>query len=543
MARIFPDGWDTLRLSGGARREVETLALLKATLADTYTVYHGVHWTKLRSGFAVFGEADFIVVSPSGRLAVIEQKSGLLEETEGGLVKTYAAKQKNIAAQISRTVAGLHSRLTAAFGSNTYRIEELLYCPDYQVRNRAIAGVNPSRIVDASQRDKLAEIIEAMMPEHEAPLPSRDQIHGFLANELALVPDAGAMIGQAAKLVTRVSEGLASWARCIEFQPFRLRVVGTAGSGKTQLAIRVLEDAARMRLRALYVCYNRPLADHVRRIAPQDVTIMSFHQLCEAVATQAGVKVDFNDARAFHSLEQAFLSGTISEDLQFDVIIVDEGQDFIQAWVEPLERLLKAGGRWWWLEDPMQNLYRREAIALPGWVEVRATSNYRSPRDIVRFLGQLTSTPTAIEAASPFDGSDIGVISYPGASALQATRDALAEALALGFRPQDIAVLTFQGREKSVFPVLDQLGKHRLRSFTGHYDAAGTPLYRDGEILFDSVFRFKGQCAPCVILTEIDFEVLDEAALKRLFVGATRATMKLMLVISERAAGEVIGRL
>jgi superfamily I DNA and RNA helicase len=82
-----------------------------------------------------------------------------------------------------------------------------------------------------------------------------------------------------------------------------------------------------------------------------------------------------------------------------------------------------------------------------------------------------------------------------------------------------------------------------LRSFTGDYDADGTPLYRDGDVLFDSVFRFKGQCAPCVILTEIDFEVLDQNALRRLFVGATRATMKLMLVISERAASELIGRL
>jgi hypothetical protein len=467
----------------------------------------------------------------------------LLEETENGLVKTYAAKTKNVAAQIARTVAGLHGRLTAAFGSNSYRIEELLYCPDYQVRDRAVAGVNPSRIVDASQRDSLGAIIAAMMPEDEPPLPCRDQIRGFLANELALVTDAGAMIGQAAKLVTRVSDGLASWARCIEFQPFRLRVIGTAGSGKTQLAVRVLEDAARMGLRALYVCYNRPLADHVRRIVPDDVTAMSFHQLCESVATRAGVKVDFTDPRAFGTLEQAFANGRHSDDWRFDVVVVDEGQDFVQAWVEPLERLLNPGGRWWWLEDPMQNLYKREAIALHGWVEVRAMSNYRSPRDIVRFLRQLSGEAASIEAASPFDGSDVGVISYSGTSALQATRRALADALASGFRPQDIAVLTFQGREKSVFPVLDQIGKHRLRSFTGDYDADGTPLYRDGDVLFDSVFRFKGQCAPCVILTEIDFEVLDQNALRRLFVGATRATMKLMLVISERAASELIGRL
>jgi hypothetical protein len=45
------------------------------------------------------------------------------------------------------------------------------------------------------------------------------------------------------------------------------------------------------------------------------------------------------------------------------------------------------------------------------------------------------------------------------------------------------------------------------------------------------VLRFKGRAAPCVILTEIDFDSLDDKAMRRLFVGATRATMKLTLVV------------
>jgi superfamily I DNA/RNA helicase len=62
-------------------------------------------------------------------------------------------------------------------------------------------------------------------------------------------------------------------------------------------------------------------------------------------------------------------------------------------------------------------------------------------------------------------------------------------------------------------------------------------------VLIDSVHRFKGRAAPCVILTEIDFETLDDKAIRRLFVGATRATMKLMLVVSEEAAGVLRERL
>jgi hypothetical protein len=58
----------------------------------------------------------------------------------------------------------------------------------------------------------------------------------------------------------------------------------------------------------------------------------------------------------------------------------------------------------------------------------------------------------------------------------------------------------------------------------------------EGDILIDSVLRFKGRAAPCVILTEIDFDSLDDKAMRRLFVGATRATMKLTLVVSASAA-------
>ena len=47
----------------------------------------------------------------------------------------------------------------------------------------------------------------------------------------------------------------------------------------------------------------------------------------------------------------------------------------------------------------------------------------------------------------------------------------------------------------------------------------------------------------CVVFTEIDFETIYDAALRRLFVGATRATMKLVLVMSERAARVSTGRL
>jgi hypothetical protein len=39
-----------------------------------------------------------------------------------------------------------------------------------------------------------------------------------------------------------------------------------------------------------------------------------------------------------------------------------------------------------------------------------------------------------------------------------------------------------------------------------------------------------------VVFSEVDFEAMDERSIRKLFVGATRATMKLSIVASTRAA-------
>ena len=48
---------------------------------------------------------------------------------------------------------------------------------------------------------------------------------------------------------------------------------------------------------------------------------------------------------------------------------------------------------------------------------------------------------------------------------------------------------------------------------------AGKPDYSEGELFIDSVHRFKGQSAPCIVFTEIDFEELDEAGAEKVVRG------------------------
>jgi hypothetical protein len=190
----------------------------------------------------------------------------------------------------------------------------------------------------------------------------------------------------------------------------------------------------------------------------------------------------------------------------------------------------------------MQKLYRRPDVALPGWITLRSDTNYRTPRDILDSLAQLIPLPTQIESGSPLTGSDVEILTYADtAQLIEQTKRAITQCIGAGYKREIIAVVTFRGREHSALSSYDRLGPFDLRHFSGNYDLLGNPLFTEGDILIESVYRFKGQAAPCVILTEVDFEEMDEITIRKLFVGATRATMKLVLVISESSAKLLIG--
>jgi len=133
MAKILPDGWRELEVTGAAQREIETLAILADGLPDEYTVYHAEHWTNVEQRYALYGEIDFAIVNQAGDLLLIEQKSGFLSEIQDGLVKQYPGKSKSVPVQISRMVGAIRRKLAARGDIPSVITDALLHCPDYTV--------------------------------------------------------------------------------------------------------------------------------------------------------------------------------------------------------------------------------------------------------------------------------------------------------------------------------------------------------------------------------------------------------------------------
>jgi len=342
MAIIYPDGWREMASTGAAAREIETLIFLAEALPDDYCIYHGVHWTRVEKSHQLWGEIDFVILSPAGKLLLIEQKCGLLTESNEGLIKTYNAKSKSVVSQMGRTTDSMFERLDKYCKGTKPVIDSMLYCPDYTVKDMGAAGIDPSRIVDASRRDQLPYIICKILPLDNPDAALSDQLHAFLSDTLNLVPNANAFVGQAKMLFTRISGGLAEWARKIECEPFRLRIIGTAGSGKTQLALAVFRDAIAAGKRPLYVCYNRPLADHFMQISPAGGMIVTYHQLCDKIYRAQGLLPDFSVPGAYVILETFMTDFQPDEDWLFDELIIDEGQDFQTDWRQSAQPVASA---------------------------------------------------------------------------------------------------------------------------------------------------------------------------------------------------------
>jgi len=313
------------------------------------------------------------------------------------------------------------------------------------------------------------------------------------------------------------------------------RIQATAGSGKTQLALQLLDDAAAGGLCAAYVCFNRPLADHVRRLASPKVQVVNYHELCFEHYRRAHGEPDFSP-EGYRRMSDAYCAASAEFTPALDLLVIDEGQDFDAGWVESLCSRLKPGGRLYVLEDEAQRLYQHEGFGLGDAVTVRCSDNFRSPRVICDVINALALVSPPVRGLNPYPGEVPDTRTYDTDDGLLAQVEAaVAALLARGFALSDIAVISGRGREKSVLLNRVGIGPWRTRRFTGEYDRTGEQRWSQGELLVESVYRYKGQSAPAVVIAEFDFAELDEAVRRRLFVALTRAQMAAELVLSARA--------
>jgi hypothetical protein len=293
-------------------------------------------------------------------------------------------------------------------------------------------------------------------------------------------------------------------------------------------------------------------------LAPPSAQVLTFHEWCmqhlpsvatDAAALEGGLGKVFADAAA------QFVASAGQQAPMFDLLIVDESQDFDAAWVGALLAKVKQTGRLYVLGDSDQAVYERPSFDITESVSITSDDNFRSPRLIVDTINALQLCPTPVVARSAFEGTLPNFHPYASKDkgGLKATEQCIKGLLQDGVQLNQIVLLSFVGRERSHLLAQSHLGAWALRRFTGQFDSAGNALWTQGELLADSLRRFKGQAAPVVVLCEVDFAMGDEGGgasgggavtgpqtispqdRRKLFVGFTRAQFRLECIVSEAA--------
>ncbi|MBC3930600.1 NERD domain-containing protein [Undibacterium curvum] len=533
MVALLPDLSEQVKKTIGYRRELDVLELLQRALPDEYCIFHNIEWQSLQKEKDSHGEVDFIVMNQAGDLLLIEVKAGAVNIINGKITKDYKQNRRDVVVQI-HTQYGAMRQLLSKENLNVH-VQTCLVLPDFRVTESAIVGLPRERIFDSVDFPNLpARIIKLLPPGTKD--KNASNVKAFLSNHLDLVPDVATIQGQLLQTIRGLSDGLATWVPRIKAPTQRYRIQATAGSGKTQLALSLLNEVAGSGLRSLYVCFNRPLAEHMCRIAPGQCT--TFHTMCIDRYRQGGQIIDFRDVDIFSKATQHFLNCAPLDQELVDLLILDEAQDLQPEWINHLLNFLRPDGRLYLLEDADQCLYARKSCELSETVSIECMDNFRSPQMICQAINAFGLTSKSIKSKSPWHGDIPQFYIYDGGEhdLIKKTEGAIQDCLKQGIDVTDIAVLTVKGMQQSKVLRQENLASYSTKRFTGDFSEDGQAKWSKGLLLLESVFRFKGQSAAAIILTEVDFAELSKAERAKLFVGMTRGTLSVSIVLTQRAS-------
>lgn len=328
------------------------------------------------------------------------------------------------------------------------------------------------------------------------------------------------------------------------------KVRGCSGSGKTLCAIELARRFAKRKKKVLLLCYNSALADWLdRETKPhqQYIDTDNIHGYCRV---EFGAWLPSPEKAPPAKRSEVFdieWPYTISQNPEkvkktYDVIIVDEAQDFRGLWWSVIPQFRKDDlSRFYVFYDENQILYHDSAIKdIPiSAPPLSLRRNCRNTRRIHDFIRAFYRGPDEIISQGPqgtlprFFVYDTPEHQMDGFRRLLARwREGLSDVKQPYAR---VIALTMHGRTNTFLRNTLKLGNVNLEERSTRLAEAEEQARKPYSVLWSTDRRFKGLENDAVILLDIDQQAEDTFADNLIYVGGSRAKHRLYGFVHRRS--------
>lgn len=548
MARMIPECIDPDTKSSAEKKLFKLFKNMDAS-TDDWTIIHSVGLIKHVS--QIQGEADYVVIVPNHGIFVLEVKGGLISFTNG----TWTSQDgdgiihpiHNPVTEATNARCSLRDFLKEHGFANLIMGDGIMM-PGVSIKQSlVIPDVDEKQIYDADDRGNVSRYIkrlatfwkERCASNKYLVAPTKEQcseIVSLIRKEYSAHVAFSTRIYNTEKQIIELTDnqkyafdGLRENERCI--------VHGSAGTGKTVLAVQFVREQASLGKKVGLFCYNVQLAEYLKS-ALQDSPSVVCDSFTEYMIRESKLTPPTEDYDNFYNSElpQKFALSFIDEDQKpFDVIVLDEAQDLLsEDYLDALDTILKNGlddGNWFFFMDAdMQNIYRtsmkyRDVLdmlkrrkLIPA--KYKLTKNCRNSPAIVQRMNNIFKME-AEYIPQDEDGINVDIKNYRRRiDQIEKLRELLAKLKSASIKNDDIVILSPYRYDNSSISEADIP------------DVTCNSNERKGKILFSTIHSFKGLESTVVILIDIDKMYGDEDK-HILYIGMSRAKSALYMLVNK----------
>lgn len=511
---------------------------LHEQLSEKFHCFFSIRWFDKVNGKRIDSECDFLVFDPGFGFLTIEVKGGikididahkrwiLTEPDEEGNISTRELKESPFA-QAEKSMRYFYDNFSSEYLQTFNGAYGFAVCfPFYKVDEKIEDAADKNLIIDARHIDGLAhrinEIFHYWKSKNNTVSPfSSEQKQKFISmvhKQISLSAAAGALIPLKEKELEKINLVQDSIVDFLSNYN-QVQIIGGAGTGKTYMAIKKIRREKHNGRKLLYLCKNHELADFVaNEINDSDVDCWDFVSYIEKLLN-----------RPIETVESVFDEISKAKHESYDVIVVDEAQDFSIDEAFAIRQLLKDEQKsvLYVFLDENQNLFNVDfdsAFAIDTKPYI-LRYNIRNTGEIYRYASESTGLGAETKA-----NNLLGVVPeirktknrVQTISTVASIINRLVQKECVSTK--SIVILSDLEYNKSALAGETQIGAYNIN--------IGETPRKDEEIMFRTVAEYKGLESDVVVyVTSPEHALIDERARKKEdYVAYTRARYYLYLV-------------